>query len=88
MNTTKIIILLSVLVLGSLFFSRLNSGIISESLTSLTLNADCPPGFKKDADNRCVNKNLYLQYSVANAPALPGMPQIGRTATIRLLYDF
>lgn len=73
MNTTKIIVLLSVLVLSSLFFSRLNSGIISESLTPLTLNADCPPGFKKDADNRCVNKNLYLQYSVANAPGVGGL---------------
>lgn len=73
MSTKKNILLLSVLVLSNLFFSRLKSGIISESFTPLTLNNDCPPGFKKDADNQCKNKNLYLQYSVANAPGVGGL---------------
>lgn len=42
--------------------------MIIELSSGLVLSSTCPPGFKKDAQNRCVNKNLYLQYTVPNAP--------------------
>lgn len=73
MKTKKFLVLISTLVLSSLFYNRLNSSVVSESLIPLKLNTDCPPGFKKDSENRCINKNLYLQYDVANAPGVGGL---------------
>lgn len=47
--------------------------MIIELSSRLVLSSTCPPGFKKDAQNRCVNKNLYLQYTVPNAPGVGGL---------------
>jgi hypothetical protein len=73
------------LVFGGFFFAHHDPGPEIEEPSVLILRSSCPPGFKKDAHNRCINKNLYLQYAIPNAP---GLPQIGRTITTRLLYDF
>lgn len=47
--------------------------MVVEVSGDLRLSSTCPPGFKKNAQNRCVNKNLYLQYSVPNAPGVGGL---------------
>jgi cytochrome c peroxidase len=69
-NLFSIIIFL----LFSSFFYRFNSDQPgTEILLPLELNNSCPPGFKRDAQNRCINKNLYLQYAVPNAPGVGGL---------------
>lgn len=69
-NSFSIIVFL----LFSSFFYRFNSDRPSmEMLLPLKLNNSCPPGFKRDAQNRCINKNLYLQYAVPNAPGVGGL---------------
>ena len=37
------------------------------------LNTNCPPGFKKSADNKCIAQNLYLQYNSANNVGVGGL---------------
>lgn len=61
------------LVLGGFFFAHHDPGPMVEEPTALILRSNCPPGFKKDAQNRCINKNLYLQYAVPNAPGVGGL---------------
>jgi cytochrome c peroxidase len=73
MDKEKFIIVLICLVLSSLFFTRQNDTLTHETFVPLELNDSCPPGFKKDAQNHCVNKNLYLQYSIPNAPGVGGL---------------
>jgi cytochrome c peroxidase len=62
-----------VLIISSFFFARSGDQPIIEMSAPLTLRDSCPPGFKKDSENRCVNKNLYLQYSIPNAPGVGGL---------------
>ena len=37
------------------------------------LSANCPPGFKKNADNECIAINLYLQYDSPNNKGVGGL---------------
>lgn len=37
------------------------------------LNANCPPGFKKNADNECIAQNLYMQYNSPNNKGVGGL---------------
>ncbi|TFG73823.1 MAG: cytochrome-c peroxidase [Flavobacteriales bacterium] len=37
------------------------------------LNSNCPPGFKKNADNHCVALNLYMQYDSPNDMGVGGL---------------
>ncbi len=73
MDKEKFLIVLIFLVISSLFFTRQNDTLAHETFVPLNLNDSCPPGFKKDAQNRCDSKNLYLQYSVPNAPGVGGL---------------
>lgn len=37
------------------------------------LNTNCPPGFKKNADNECIAQNLYMQYDSPNNKGVGGL---------------
>ncbi len=37
------------------------------------LNTNCPPGFKKSADNECIAQNLYMQYDSPNNKGVGGL---------------
>lgn len=58
---------------SSIFFAHQNKSKLIETFESLKLSSHCPPGFKRDIHNRCINKNLYLQYAIPNAPGVGGL---------------
>ncbi|THD66727.1 c-type cytochrome [Robertkochia marina] len=37
------------------------------------LNSQCPPGFKKNANNECIAQNLYMQYDSPNNKGVGGL---------------
>lgn len=37
------------------------------------LNTNCPPGFKKNADNECIAQNLYMQYDSPHDTGVGGL---------------
>ena len=37
------------------------------------LNSNCPPGFKRNADNECIAQNLYMQYDSPNNIGVGGL---------------
>lgn len=37
------------------------------------LNPNCPPGFKRNADNACIAQNLYMQYDSPNNAGVGGL---------------
>ncbi|WP_224490154.1 cytochrome-c peroxidase [Robertkochia flava] len=37
------------------------------------LNTDCPPGFKRNANNECIAQNLYMQYDSPNNKGVGGL---------------
>ncbi len=37
------------------------------------LNTNCPPGFKKNANNECIAQNLYMQYDSPNNKGVGGL---------------
>lgn len=37
------------------------------------LNTNCPPGFKKNADNECIAQNLYMQYDSPHDAGVGGL---------------
>lgn len=39
----------------------------------LKLNTNCPPGFKRNANNECIAQNLYMQYNSPNNKGVGGL---------------
>jgi cytochrome c peroxidase len=69
----KIFVIVVCLMVSSIFFAHQNKSKLIETFESLKLSSHCPPGFKRDIHNRCINKNLYLQYAIPNAPGVGGL---------------
>ncbi|MRH99005.1 cytochrome-c peroxidase [Kriegella sp. EG-1] len=53
------------------FFISKNKSETYEVLTKL--NSNCPPGFKKNANNECIAQNLYMQYNSPNGLGVGGL---------------
>lgn len=47
--------------------------IPTDEATLFTLNCNCPPGFKLDAENKCISQNLYKQYASLNDQGVGGL---------------
>lgn len=73
MRKSFYLFLLSGLVCTSIFFVKTKNQSPKSSWVNIELNTNCPPGFVKDEQNRCVSRNLYLQYSIADAPGVGGL---------------
>ena len=44
-----------------------------ESIISIKLKKTCPPGFQLNKENKCINKNLYLQYKSLENKGVGGL---------------
>jgi cytochrome c peroxidase len=63
----------SILFSPSLIEKRTESYRLAPDGNNFDLNANCPPGFKLNADNQCMAQNLYMQYDSPNNQGVGGL---------------